>query len=181
MNKTIELTANDKIKITLTGRQSKHLRINNSWTDWMLSMNDFRDMIKTIDTTHADRLFRSLINGKAYFKNKNKVWQEYSLSKGKKIVRRIGKGRLRSEYQSIALFVANSQNLWPPQPFEITISDLSKLMISMITIDRPKEYCIKDSLRNFQYLLSILWMKKVDEKLLQKNLEAKHIFRLGIP
>jgi hypothetical protein len=56
-------------------------------------------------------------------------------------------------------------------------------MNSLITLDKPKEHCIKDSIRNYQYLLSMLWMKKTDEKLLrgQKKLSARNIFRLGIP
>lgn len=52
----------------------------------------------------------------------------------------------------------------------------------MITLDRPNNYCLVDSLRNMQYLLSILWLKKFNPKLLQgkKRPQADEIFRISL-
>lgn len=46
----------------------------------------------------------------------------------------------------------------------------------------PANYCIADSLRNLQYLLSILWVKKANPVLLQgrKKPRVSEIFRISL-
>lgn len=179
-----------RLEITLGGaRPKKNVKIENGWMDWMITMDDIRDIVIAIDNGMVDKLFRSLTIG---FKRvcftpnpKNKNEEVFNLSGNNKIVRRTGPGRVRKEYQKVCIFIKNPNDKWPPPPFMITFKDLSKIMNAFITMNRPEKHCVKDSLRNYQYLLSMLWMKKTDEKLLmligQKNLSAKYIFRLGIP
>ena len=52
----------------------------------------------------------------------------------------------------------------------------------MITLDRPDNYYIMDSLRNYQYLLAMLWVKKRNPDLLQgkKRPNANEIFRISL-
>lgn len=172
------------LKIEIKGKSRRSLRVKEGWTDWMIKMDDIRDMLIAIDKSMVDKLFKSLtINFKKLKFSKIRNREECLLSNEKKIVRRTGPGKQRKEYQTIALFVRNEQGESPPPPIKILLRELSKIMIAFVTLDQPKEYCIKDSLRNYQYLLSILWMKKTNEKLLkgEKKLKAKDIFRLGIP
>jgi hypothetical protein len=174
-----------KLEITFKGTCPKTVRIGNGWTDWMIKMVDIRDMVIAIDNRMLDELFRSLTTGYKgmRFVAVSQNEEEISLFKGKKIVRRTGPGRQRKEYQTVSIFIENSNNEWPPPPFTITLKDLSIIMNAFITLDKPEKHCVKDSLRNYQYLLSMLWMKKTDEKLLkgQRKLSAENIFRLGIP
>jgi len=183
MKKAISLE-NSELEIKVTGKVRQSLRVIKGWTDWMLSMDDIRDMVIAIDNSMVDQLFKSLtVNFKKIDFSIVNDREECSLSKEKKIVRRAGPGLQRKEYQTIAIFIKNESNQCPPPPIKINLDELSKIMIAFVTLDKPKEYCIKDSLRNYQYLLSILWMKKTDEKLLkgQRKLSARDIFRLGIP
>lgn len=55
-------------------------------------------------------------------------------------------------------------------------------MRAMITLDRPDNYYIMDSLRNYQYLLAMLWVKKRNPDLLQgkKRPNANEIFRISL-
>lgn len=172
-----------KLKVEFTGNRQS-VRIKNGWTDWMIRMDDIRDMIIAIDNSMVDRLFKLLTDK---FKKINFIEtgnkEEAILPTGKKIIRRVNPGLRRKEYQTIALFIRNKSNKCPPSPIEISLEELAKLMIAFVTVDKPPQYCVKDSLRNYQYLLSILWMKKTDEKLLkgEKKLSSQNIFRLGIP
>lgn len=189
MKKVIVLKQS-KLEITFKGaRPKRSVRIGNGWTDWMIDMDDIRDMVIAINNGMVDKLFRSLtIDFKrvCFTPNpENKNEEVFNLSGNNKIVRRTGPGRVRKEYQTVSIFTRNTENKWPPLPFAITLDDLSKIMNTLITLNRPEKHCVKDSLRNYQFLLSMLWMKKTDEKLLiligQKNLSANYIFRLGIP
>jgi len=178
-------TKQGKLEITFGGaRPKKSVRVGNGWTDWMIDMDDIRDMVIAINNRMVDELFKSLtISYKKIRFDSNENEEESVLSENKKIVRRAGPGLQRKEYQTVSIFIKNSKNEWPPPPFTITLKDLSKIMNALITLDKPEEHCVKDSLRNYQYLLSMLWMKKTDEKLLkgQRKLSARNIFRLGIP
>lgn len=184
MKKVIVLKQSE-LEITFKGVRPKTVRIGNGWTDWMIKMVDIRDMVIAIDNRMLDELFRTLTTGykRMRFVAVSRNEEETSLFKGKKIVRRTGPGLRRKEYQTVSIFIKNPNNGWPPSPFTITLKDLSKIMNAFITLDKPREHCVKDSLRNYQYLLSMLWMKKTDEKLLkgQRKLSARNIFRLGIP
>ncbi len=183
MKKDISLE-NDELKIEIKGKPPQSLRVIKGWTDWMIKMADIRDIIIAIDDSMVDELFKSLtLNFRKIDFSKTGNIEEYSLSKEKKIVRRVGRGKQRKEYQTIAIFIKNEDNQWPPPPIKISAEELSKIMTAFVTLNKPKEYCIKDSLRNYQYLLSILWMKKTDAKMLkgQRKLSARDIFRLGIP
>lgn len=185
MKKNISIKP-DGLEIKFEGaRPKKTIRIVNGWTDWMITMDDIRDMVIEINSPMVDELFKSLtINcGKMNFAIVSDDKEELVLSKNKKIIRRSGPGLQRKEYQTVSIFINNPKNEWPPPPFTITLKELSGVMNALITLDKPEEKCVKDSLRNYQYLLSILWMKKTDEKLLkgQRKLSAKNIFRLGIP
>jgi hypothetical protein len=176
----------DKLEIVFRGtRPKKSIRFEKGWTDWMIDMDDIRDMVIAIDNSMMDKLFKSLTTDykRISFDAIQENEEESSLSKVKKIVRRTRPGLQRKEYQTVSIFIKNSKNEWPPPPFTITLRDLSKIMNALITLDKPEEHCVKDSLRNYQYLLSMLWMKKTDEKLLrgQRILSARNIFRLGIP
>jgi hypothetical protein len=180
------LVKQDKIEITFKGtRPKKSVRVRNGWTDWMIDMNDIRDMVIAIDNSMMDKLFKSLTIGykKISFVAISKREEEAAFSEDKKIVRRNRPGLRRKEYQTVSIFIKNLKNAWPPPPFTITLSELSKIMNALVTLDKPEKHCVKDSLRNYQYLLSMLWMKKTDEKLLkgQRKLSARNIFRLGIP
>lgn len=175
---------NNKLKILVKGKPRQSLRVLEGWTDWMITMDDIRDMVIALDNSMVDQLFKSMtLNFKKINFYESGNTQECQLSNKSKIVRRVGPGLQRKEYQTIAIFIKNKDNRWPPPPIKIGLQELSKIMIAFVTLDKPREYCIKDSLRNYQYLLSILWMKKTDEKLLrgQKKLSARDIFRLGIP
>ena len=178
-----ELTNSNKIKITFVGRKSGHIRTINGWLDWMLEMNDFRDLIVPLRKEDVDFIITKLLNdsNKLLFRHTN-LGQEYNISEGKKIVRRSGPGRTRLQYQSVALFVENNQNIWPPPPIEIDKEELLQLVRSMITLDCPANYCITDSLRNLQYLVAILWIKEMNPKLLQgeKKPKADEIFRISL-
>lgn len=183
MKKDISLEDN-QLKIVIKGKPRQSLRVENGWTDWMITMDDIRDMVIAIDNSIVDELFKSLtISFEKIDFTKVEDMEECLLSDEKKIIRRVGKGRQRKEYQTIAIFVKNEGNQLPPPPFKINLQELSKILIAFVTLDEPREHCIRDSLRNYQYLLAILWMKKTDEKLLkgEKKLSARHIFRLGIP
>jgi len=178
-------TKQGKLEIIFRGaRPRKSVKIGNGWTDWMITMDDIRDMVIAIDNRMVDELFKSLTIGYKKIRfTPNKNEEESALSKSQKIVRRTGPGLQRKEYQTVSIFIKNSKNEWPPPPFTITLKDLSRIMNALITLDKPEKHRVKDSLRNYQYLLSILWMKKTDEKLLkgQRKLSARNIFRLGIP
>lgn len=178
-----ELTNTKKVKITFAGRQARHLRLTGAWTDWMLAMDDFRDLINPLRKEDVDFIITELLN------NSNKllfvrtdIRQEYNLSGDRKIVRRLGAGNTRNQYQSVALFMKNDQKAWPPMPIEIGREEILQLIRAMITLDCPADYCITDSLRNLQYLLAILWVKKTNPKLLQgkKKPKANEIFRISL-
>jgi len=180
----VELTATNTLRITFSsGRQAKHLRLTGNWTDWMLEMDDFRDFIIPLRNQDVDFIITELLN------NSNRLTfaqtalgQELNLSASKKIVRRVGPGNIRKEYQSVALFIENETQQFPPPAVEIGREDLLKLIRAMITLDYPQNYCIRDSLRNFQYLLSILWVRKENLKLLQGKTrpKANEIFRISL-
>ncbi len=182
-NITTELTTNNKVKITFAGRQGKHLRLTDSWTDWMLHINDFRDLIIPLSRKDTDFIITELLNNsnKLKFVNTN-IGQEYNLNNDKKIVRREISGKFRKKYQTVALFIKNNSQQWPPSPVEINRNEILSLIRAMITLDRPTDYCIVDSLRNLQYLLAILWVKKFNPNLLQgkKKPKADEIFRISL-
>lgn len=58
---------------------------------------------------------------KKAFLNPNLPAKEIAINSGlnKKIVRRVGAGNTRNEYQSVALFVQNESQRWPPVPIEL--------------------------------------------------------------
>ena len=183
-NIEVELTAANALKISFSsGRQAKHLRLTGNWTDWMLEMNDFRDLIILLRNEDVDFILTELLNNanKLTF-SQTVLGQELNLSADKKIVRRVGPGNIRKEYQSVALFIANKSQSFPPLPTEIQRNDLLQLIRAMITLDCPQNYCIRDSLRNLQYLLAMLWVKKDNPSLLQGNKKpsANEIFRISL-
>jgi len=182
-NITTELSRNGLIRITFAGRQARHLRLTDVWTDWMLAMDDFRDLIIPLTREDTDLIIAELLNNsnKLRFVNTD-IGQEYNLNNGKKIVRRLGAGNTRNEYQSVAFFIRNDSQRWPPEPIEISKNDILCLIRAMITLDCPANYCVTDSLRNLQYLLSILWVKKSNPSLLQgrKRPKANEIFRISL-
>jgi len=146
-------------------------------------MDDFRDLIIPLHIEDVDIIIKELLSdsNRLNFIN-TAIGQEYNLNINKKIVRRVGPGNTRNEYQSVALFISNETIRWPPEPVEITKEEILSLFRAMITLDSPSNYCIKDSLRNLQYLSSILWVKKEKEKLLQglKKPNANEIFRISL-
>ncbi len=182
-NLKVELINKNKIKISFAGRQGRHLRLTDKWTDWMLEMDDFRDLIIPFSKEEIGVIITELLNGpnKITF-SQTAIGQECNLSNDKKIVRRSGPGAMRKEYQSVALFIKNDTETWPPNPIEIELSDLLQLIRAMITLDRPKERCLIDSMRNMQYLLAILWVKKTNARLLMglKKPHANEIFRISL-
>jgi len=182
-NITTELSEHNTIRITFAGRQARHLRLTDVWTDWMLSMNDFRDLIIPLRREHADIITTNLLNGpnRLQFVNTD-IRQEYNLNGDKKIVRRLGPGNTRSLYQSVALFIENNTRTWPPEQIEINQEQLLLLIRAMITLDCPENHCATDSLRNLQYLLAILWVKKKNPKLLQgiNRPNSNEIFRISL-
>jgi hypothetical protein len=178
-----ELSHNNLVSVTFAGRQARHLRLTDGWTDWMLAMDDFRDLIIPLTKEDTDLIITELLNNpnRLRFNNTN-IGQEYNLNNGKKIVRRVGAGNTRDEYQSVAFFIKNTSRRWPPEPIEVSKNDILCLMRAMITLDCPANYCVTDSLRNLQYLLSILWVKKSNPSLLQgrKKPRANEIFRISL-
>lgn len=182
-NITVELTARNKLRISFAGRQAQHLRLSGEWTDWMLAMDDFRDLIIPVRNVDIDMIITTLLNERNIISfSQTGIGQEYKLSDDKKIVRRAGPGATRAEYQSVALFIKNDGKIWPPQPIEIEVQDLLQLLRAMITLDRPRNHCVRDSMRNLQYLLAILWVKKTNPRLLQgaKKPKANEIFRISL-
>jgi hypothetical protein len=178
-----ELSENNKIKIIFSGRQARHLRLTGEWTDWMLAMDDFRDLIIPLCNEDVDFIITQLLNNLNRLRFvRDGIRQEYSLCEDKKIVRRLGPGNVRSQYQSVALFIKNETGVWPPEPIEIGKRELLLLIRAMVTLDCPADYCVTDSLRNLQYLLAILWVKKTNPKLLQgrKKPRANEIFRISL-
>jgi len=178
-----ELSENNKVRIIFSGRQARHLRLTGEWTDWMLAMDDFRDFIIPLRKEDIDFIIGELLH------NSNKlqfvqtdIGQEYNLSNSKKIVRRLGAGNTRNQYQSVAFFIRNNRRIWPPEPIEIRTKDILLLMRAMVTLDCPADYCVTDSLRNLQYLLAMLWVKKTNPKLLQgiRKPRANEIFRISL-
>ena len=149
----------------------------------MLAMNDFRDLIIPLSEEDIDIVITKLLNqqNRLQFVNTD-IGQEYNLSGNKKIVRRLGPENTRSLYQSVALFIKNDAKTWPPEQIEIKQEKILSLMWAMITLYRPEGYCIINSLRNLQYLLAILWVKKNNPKLLQgtKKTSANEIFRISL-
>jgi hypothetical protein len=178
-----ELTNTKKVRITFAGRQARHLRLTGVWTDWMLAMDDFRDLMNPLRKEDIDFIITELLSSsnKLSF-DRSGIRQEHNLSGDKKIVRRVGAGNTRKQYQSVALFIKNDQKAWPPKPTEIERGEILQLIRAMITLDCPADYCITDSLRNFQYLLAILWVKKINPRLLQgkKKPKANEIFRISL-
>ena len=182
-NITVELRSRNKLRISFAGRQAQHLRLSGDWTDWMLAMDDFRDLLIPVRNDDIDLIVTALLNDCNIISfSHTSVGQEYRLSDDKKIVRRAGPGATRAEYQSVALFIKNDARIWPPQPIEIGLQDLIQLLRAMITLDRPRNHCVKDSLRNMQYLSAILWVKKTNPRLLQgmKKPKANEIFRISL-
>ncbi len=182
-NITTNLLGNSIIKVVFSGRQGRHLRLTGLWTDWMLEMNDFRDLVSPLSSEDVDSLIEKLLNSKnklPFIRRNGR--QEYKLGKDKKIVRRLGPGKWRKEYQSVALFIKNKKKKWPPNPIVISKDEILILMRAMITLDRPDNYYIRDSLRNYQYLLAMLWVKKRNPDLLQgkKRPNANEIFRISL-
>jgi len=179
----VELTTN-KLRITFSsGRQGKHLRLTGNWTDWMLEMDDFRDLIIPLHNQDVDFIITELLNNSNRLNfSRTTLGQELVLDVSKKIVRRVGPGNVRKEYQSVALFIENGDRQFPPPPLEIEIRDLLKLIRAMITLDCPQNYCVRDSLRNLQYLLAILWVRKENPNLLrgESKPKANEIFRISL-
>jgi hypothetical protein len=182
-NITTKLSNHNTIEVIFAGKQAKHLRLTDVWTDWMLVMNDFRDLISPLRKEDANIIITKLLKepNRLQFVNTD-IGQEYGLSGDKKIVRRSGPGNTRKLYQSVALFIKNDTQTWPPEQIEIKREELLLLIRAMITLDRPDDHCITDSLRNLQYLLAILWVKKANPKLLQgtKKPNANEIFRISL-
>ena len=178
-----ELAEHNTVRVIFAGRQARHLRLTDVWTDWMLAMDDFRDLIIPLRREDADIIITKLLNepNRLQFVNTD-IGQEYNLSGDKKIVRRLGPGNTRSLYQSVALFIKNDTRTWPPEQIEIKQEELLLLIRAMITLDSPDDHCITDSLRNLQYLLAILWVKKANPRLLQgrKKPKANEIFRISL-
>jgi hypothetical protein len=178
-----ELTNNNSISVTFLGRQGAHVRSIDGWIDWMLQMDDFRDLIIPLSNLDVDFIITELLNrrNRLTFSN-TELGQEFIISNAKKIVRRAAPGRDRDEYQSVAIFLRNADNRWPPEPFEITRRDILLLIRAMITLNRPANYHIIDSIRNYQYLLAIMWIKKKNPRLLngQKKPNAREIFRTSL-
>jgi len=178
-----ELSEHNTVRIIFAGRQARHLRLTDVWTDWMLSMDDFRDLIIPLRREDTDIIITELLNkpNRLQFVSTD-TGQEYNLSGDKKVVRRLGPGNTRSLYQSVALFIKNNTRIWPPEQIEIKQEELLLLIRAMITLDCPEDHCITDSLRNLQYLLAILWVKKKNPRLLQgkKKPNAKEIFRISL-
>ncbi len=149
----------------------------------MLNINDFRDLIIPLPNKDVDYIIRNLLNKQNNLKFKNKKkGQEYNLNNDRKIVRREISGNVRKKYQTVALFIKNNSQQWPPSPVEISQEEILSLIRAMITLDRPIDYCIVDSLRNLQYLLAILWVKKFNPNLLQgkKKPKTDEIFRISL-
>lgn len=178
-----ELSEHDTVKITFAGRQGRHLRLTDSWTDWMLNMDDFRDLVNPLTEDLVESLITKLLNksNKLQFVN-TRIGQEHTLTNGKKIVRRLVRGIYRKQYQSVALFIRNDARQWPPEPVYLHAGEILSLVRAMMTLDCPSDHCVRDSLRNMQYLLSILWVKKVNPKLLQgiRRPKANEIFRISL-
>ena len=108
-NIKVELTTTNSLKITFSsGYQAKHLRLSGSWTDWMLEMDDFRDLIIPLHNEDIDFIITELLNNsnKLIF-SQTPLGQELNLGAAKKIARRVGPGNMRKEYQSVALFIEN--------------------------------------------------------------------------
>jgi len=182
-NITTELLGNNTVRVVFIGRQGQHVRLTNSWTDWMLTMDDFRDLIIPLRKEDVDSIIERVINNSNRLRFTNTaVGQEYNLNSDKKIVRRVGPGRVRNEYQGVALFIKNDAQRWPPEPVKIRKREILLLIRAMITLDCPANQRIADSLRNLQYLLSMLWLKKKNPKLLQgsKRPKADEIFRISL-
>ena len=182
-NITVVSADRDILEISFASRQGQHVRVNDNWTDWMLQMNDFRDLITPLNSADVDRIIQELLNNTTRLTfSRTTMGEEFSLSRGMKIVRRLGHGAQRHEYQSAALFVPNPRNIMPPPLIELQKQELLQLIKAMITLDAPSDYFIKDSLRNLQYLLAILWLKKTNPALLSgtKKLNAKEIFRVSL-
>jgi hypothetical protein len=178
-----ELSGKNNIKVTFKSKRTKHLRQAKGWLDWMLKINDFRDMIIPLSQKDIDYIITKLLNGHnkmSFICNGNK--QEYKISRYKKIVRRLDAGYERHEYLSVALFVKVSKIKWPPAPVEIKRNEIIMLMKAMITLDRPVNHYITDSVRNYQYLLAVLWLKKKNPYLLkgEKKPSEKEIFRISL-
>lgn len=185
------LLENNNIKVEFSGRQGNHIRLtqeNNhaedSWTDWMMAIDDFRDLIIPLSEENVNHLIRELLcnSNILEFNNVDENTQEHILSDDKKIVKRLVAGRERHEYQTIALFIKNNERIFPPDPIELNVDEILSLLKAMITIDAPADYCIKDSLRNLQFLSAILWVKKENPKLLEGNKKPKanEIFRISL-
>mgnify|MGYP000884516623 CR=1 FL=1 len=180
----VELTPTNKLRVTFfSGRQGKHLRLTGHWTDWMLEMNDFRDLIIPLRNQDVDFIITKLLNNPNRINfSRTTLGQELDLGAPKKIVRRVGQGNVRKEYQSVALFIENGERQFPPPPLEIEVRDLLKLIRAMVTLDCPQNYCVRDSLRNLQYLVAILWVRKDNPGLLQgkSKPKANEIFRISL-
>jgi hypothetical protein len=182
-NISTELSQGGRIRVTFAGRQARHLRLTGSWTDWMLAMDDFRDLIIPLTGNDTDFIITELLNKSNQLRFVNSaIGQEHRLNNNKKIVRRVGAGNTRNEYQSVALFVQNESQRWPPEPIELDKDEILCLVRAMITLDCPTSYCLTDSLRNLQYLLAILWIKKFNPNLLRgkKKPKANEIFRISL-
>jgi hypothetical protein len=185
------LSQNNNVQIEFHGRQGKHVRLTpndqnlkNKWTDWMLEINDFRDLIIPLQLNDVEYLIEKLLRGPNIitFSNINLNRQEYILSNDKKIVRRLDAGNVRNEYQTVALFVENNEGIWPPPSFELNRDEILALLRAMITLDSPNNYRVRDSLRNLQFLSAILWVKKENPDLLRGNKKptANEIFRISL-
>lgn len=124
-NITTELTTNNNVKITFAGRQGKHLRLKGSWTDWMLHINDFRDLIIPLSDADVDFIIKELLNNPNNLKFNNiNNRQKYILNSEKKIIRRVISGKKRKKYQAVVLFIKNKSRQWPPSPVEISKKEI---------------------------------------------------------
>ena len=127
-----ELLGNGNVQITFTGKQGAHVRLADNWTDWMLQMNDFRDFIIPLSREVVDSIVINILNDANTLQFENTaIGQEYNLGNNKKIVKRVGPGNQRNEYQSIALFIKNDARVWPPAQVEINQNDICKTSLPL--------------------------------------------------
>lgn len=182
-NITTELSG-DNVRVTFRGgRQGRHLRITEDWTDWMLSMEDFRDLIIPLNENDINQYIEEVINNSNNLNFlETEIGQEYILNDYKKIIRRVGPGNVRREYQGVALFARNEGRIFPPPPIEVSKAEILSLLRAMITLNLPRNYCHRDCLRNLQYFLAMFWVKKDNPDLFrgEKKPKSNEIFRISL-
>jgi hypothetical protein len=180
-----EITAinHETVKVVLSGRRRQSVRVAGGILDWMLTIGDLRDIIYGLTKRQFETLYDAIVYNPLLIEwVREGNTQKYPLNNGIVLTRRLGPGRDRTEYQSVALFIPNPDDNWPFE-FEIEVAEIAIVLRAFVTPDAPENYRLRDSVRNSQFIWAIFWLRREMPNIqaAELKLTSKQILRLGLP